>query len=47
MGNWVTTLIETQLKDNEEGLKKKKKARRRNYFQGAHRKRDVGEDTRD
>lgn len=44
MGNWVTTLIETQLKDNEEG---KKKARRRNYFQGAHRKRDVGEDTRD
>lgn len=46
MGNWVTTLIETQLKDNEEGLKKKK-ARRRNYFQGAHRKRDVGEDTQD
>lgn len=25
MGNWVTTLIETQLKDNEEGLKKKKR----------------------
>lgn len=24
MGNWVTTLIETQLKDNEEGFEKKK-----------------------